>query len=90
MQGSRPKPQLDGASSVQHQKLKMPPLLISDDDKKPSELAKIAITQQEYPPLMQAKPWTKFVPFTSCKKKVPSHFFVQVCEGGLCLFIFIL
>jgi hypothetical protein len=69
MQGARPKLQSDSASKVQQQKLQIPPVLVVDDKRKPSESVDTLIKQHEYPPLMRTKSWTKSVPVRVCKTK---------------------
>jgi hypothetical protein len=70
MQGTRQKLQSDSASKVQQQKLQILPVLAVDDKRKPSESVDTFIKQQEYPPLMQAKSWTKSVPVKVCKNEI--------------------
>jgi hypothetical protein len=81
MQRARPKLQPDFASKVQQQKLQMPPVLVVDDERKPSESVDTLIKQQEYPPLMLAKSWTKSVHVRVCKNEMCIHFIAEVHEG---------
>jgi hypothetical protein len=70
MQGARPKLQSDFASKDQQQKLQITPVLVEKHEGKPSEAVDNLVKQQEYPPLMQAKLWTKSMPVRVCKNEV--------------------
>jgi hypothetical protein len=70
MQGARPRLQSDSASKDQQQKLQVTPVLVVEDEGKPSESVGNLIKQQEYLPLTQAKLWAKFMPVRVCKNKI--------------------
>jgi hypothetical protein len=65
-------------SKVQQQKLQIPPVLVVDDERRPSESIDTLIKQWEYPPLMLAKSCTKSVPVRVCKNEICIHFIAEM------------
>jgi hypothetical protein len=76
MQGARPRLQSDSASRGQQQKPQVTPVLVVEEEGKPSECVGSLIKQQKYPPLTPAKLWTKSMPLRVCKNKIRIYTFI--------------